>query len=319
MAVIKASLPLLVRTLIMIVSNEGEIPLPGRRSAVKFIAGGMALAAIGGLGYYASGWFRDPIAAAADAADPFKQKWDTADYDAFLAKLPADALWTLRVSLGLATVQDRMPPNVDCEAMRAEINKEVVWISSSLVSWPFKGNAVYYDGLARWVADEYDVHSALAAGASTFKVEQAILLQLFAGIWDRLTPEQRSEVLAKIDPDRTLIDPAGIALMSGTAAAMTLAGSALCFGFAFYTTMSTAIAAIGALLGVAVPWVAFTSASTLVAFLATNPFGWALLAVGVGASVLWLGGANEQKTAAFVCQINSLRVAAWKAAGRELP
>ena len=106
--------------------------------------------------------------------------------------------------------------------------------------------------------------------------------------------------------------------MSGTAAASTLAGSALFFGFAFYTTMSTAIAAIGALLGVAVPWVAFTSASTLVAFLATNPFGWALLAVGVGASV-WLGGANEQKTAAFVCQINALRAAAWKAAGREVP
>ena len=301
------------------IHNEAEIPLPGRRSAVKLIAGGMALAAIVGGGYYASGWFRDPIAAAADAADPFKQKWDTADYDAFLAKLPADALWTLKVSLGLATIEDRMPANVDRNAMRAEINAEVVWVSSNLAGWIFKGKAVRYDELARWVAEEYDVPSALAVRASTFKVERAIVLQLFAGIWDGLTPEQRSEVLAKIDPDGSLKDPAGIALMSGTAAASRLAGSALFFGFGFYTTMSTVIATIGKILGVTVPWVVYSSASTLVAFLATNPFGWALLAVGAGASVAWLGGANEQKSAAFVCQINALRAAAWKAAGREVP
>lgn len=299
------------------IHNEAEIPLPGRRSAVKLIAGGMALAAIVGGGYYA--WNRVSLATTADAADPFKKKWDTKDYEAFLDRLPASELWTLKVSLGLATIEDRMPANVDRKAMRAEINAQVVWVSSNIATWPFKDKTVRYDELARWVAEEYDVHSALAVGASTFKVEQAIVLQLFAGYWDRLTPEQRSELLAQLDPDRTLIDPAGIALMSGTAAAATLAGSALFFGFAFYTTMSTTIAWIGALLGVTVPWVVYSSASTLVAFLATNPFGWALLAVGAGASVAWLGGANEQKSAAFVCQINALRAAAWEAAGRELP
>ena len=299
------------------IHNDAEIPLPGRRSAVKLIAGGMALAAIVGGG--CSALNRVSLATTADAADPFKQKWDTKDYEAFLDRLPASELWTLKVSLGLATIKDRMPANVDRNAMRAEINAEVVWVSSNLVGWIFKGKAVRYDELARWVAKKYDVHSALAVGASTFKVEQAIVLQLFAGIWDGLTPEQRSEVLAKIDPDGSLKDPADTALMSGTSAAATLAGSALFFGFAFYTMMSTAIAAIGEILGVTVPWVVFTSASTLVAFLATNPFGWALLAVGAGASVVWLGGANEQKSAAFVCQINALRAAAWKAAGRELP
>ena len=299
------------------IHNEAEIPLPGRRSAVKLIAGGMALAAIVGGG--CSALNRVSLATTADAADPFKQKWDTKDYEAFLDRLPASELWTLKVSLGLATIKDRMPANIDRKAMRAEINAEVVWVSSNIATWPFKDKTVHYDELARWVAKKYDVHSALAVGASTFKVEQAIVLQLFAGIWDGLTPEQRSEVLAKIDPDGSLKDPAGIALMSGTAAASTLAGSALFFGFGFYTTMSTVIATIGKILGVTVPWVVYSSASTLVAFLATNPFGWALLAVGAGASVVWLGGANEQKSAAFVCQINALRAAAWKAAGRELP
>ena len=298
------------------IHNDAEIPLPGRRSAVKLIAGGMALAAIVGGGYYA--WNRVSLATTADAADPFKKKWDTKEYEAFLDRLPASELWTLKVSLGLATIEDRMPANVDRKAMRAEINAQVVWVSSNIATWIFKDKAVYYDDLVRWVAEEYDVHSALAVGASTFKVEQAIVLQLFAGIWDGLTPEQRSEVLAKIDPDGSLKDPAGIALMSGTAAASTLAGSALFFGFGFYTTMSTVIATIGKILGVTVPWVVYSSASTLVAFLATNPFGWALLAVGAGASVVWLGGANEQKSAAFVCQINALRAAAWEAAGREL-
>ena len=298
------------------IHNEAEIPLPGRRSAVKLIAGGMALAAIVGGG--CSALNRVSFATTADAADPFKQKWDTKDYEAFLDQLPASELWTLKVSLGLATIKDPVPANIDRKAMRAEINAEVVWVSSNIATWPFKDKTVHYDELARWVAKKYDVHSALAVGASTFKVEQAIMVRLFAGIWDGLTPEQRSEVLAKIDPDGSLKDPAGIALMSGTTAASTLAGSALFFGFSFYTTMSTVIATIGKILGVTVPWVVYSSASTLMAFLATNPFGWALLAVGAGTSVVWLGGANEQKSAAFVCQINALRAAAWEAAGREL-
>ena len=162
------------------IHNDAEIPLPGRRSAVKLIAGGMALAAIVGGG--CSALNRVSFATTADAADPFKQKWDTKDYEAFLDQLPASELWTLKVSLGLATIEDRMPANVDRNAMRAEINAEVVWVSSNLVGWIFKGKAVRYDELARWVAKKYDVHSALAVGASTFKVEQAIVLQLFAGI-----------------------------------------------------------------------------------------------------------------------------------------
>ena len=179
------------------IHNDAEIPLPGRRSAVKLIAGGMALAAIVGGG--CSALNRVSFATTADAADPFKQKWDTKDYEAFLDQLPASELWTLKVSLGLATIEDRMPANVDRNAMRAEINAEVVWVSSNLVGWIFKGKAVRYDELARWVAKKYDVHSALAVGASTFKVEQAIVLQLFAGIWDGLTPEQQAAVEKRIE------------------------------------------------------------------------------------------------------------------------
>lgn len=255
--------------------------------------------------------------ALADAADPTKRVWDETDFVRFAELLPVEQLQLLRISLGLAESSDGVPASVDRAAWIEEITAQAVWASSNILTYPFKD--FHYDGLVRWVAEEYDVAAARIEGESTFKVEQAIQAQLFVGIWDKLTPEQRSKVLEKMDPDRKLKDPAAIALMSGTAAAGAIAGASLLVGGAFYTTMSAFIGSVAGLFGLTLPFVAYKGASITVAFLASNPIGWAILAVGALASVAWIGGANEQKSAAFVCQVNALRAAAWMEAGRSLP
>jgi hypothetical protein len=287
----------------------------GRRNSMKWlIAGLIAVPAI------AAGWWvfgQSGSSALADAADPNKQKWDEKDFARFAALLPLEQLQLLRISLGVAEPGEAIPATVDRAAWIKEITDQAVWVSSSILTYSFKD--FRYDEMARWVAEEYEVAAARTAGESTFKVEQAIQTQLFVGIWDKLTPEQRLKTLEQMDPDGKLTDPAAIALMTGTAAAGAIAGAALLSGFAFYTTMSSFICAAGGLLGLTFPFAVYTGASTAVAFLATNPIGWAILAAGAVASLAWLGGANEQKSAAFVCQVNALRAAAWMGAGRKLP
>lgn len=290
---------------------------PGRRSSMKLLVGGLIamplIAAVGGC------LLRQDRqkSALADAADPTKQDWNEVDCRRFLSEMPAEQLQLVRVSLGLAKEAEPVPTNVDRAAWIAEIEKQALWVSSNVLTYPFK--SFQYDKLARWVAGEYGVAAAKTEGETTFKVEQAIQTQLFVGIWDKLTPEQRTKVLKDVDPDRSLKDPAAIALMGGTAAAGALSATAMLSGFAFYTTMSSFIASSAALLGLTVPFAGYVTASTVVGFLASNPIGWAILGLGALVSLAWIGGASEQKSAAFVCQINALRAAAWMGAGRELP
>lgn len=287
----------------------------GRRNSMKWLIAG--LIAVPTVAAGCQVFQRSGNAALADAADPNKRVWDETDFNRFADLLPMEQLQLLRISLGLAEPGERVPASADRALWIKEIKKQAIWVSSNIVTWPFKD--FRYDELVRWVAKEYDVAAARIEGESTFKVEQAIQTQLFVGIWDKLTPEQRIKTLEKMDPDGSLKDPAAIALMTGTAAAGAIAGAALLSGFAFYTTMSSFICAAGGLLGLTLPFAAYTGASTVVGFLATNPIGWTILAAGALASLAWIGGANEQKSAAFVCQVNALRAAACMEAGRRLP
>jgi hypothetical protein len=299
--------------------HDQSSPSSGRRSAIGLIVGSVAAAALGGYLLLKRGRVLPLGNPLADAADPSKQSWDTADYKRFISLLPDESLWSLYVCVGLASAEAARPASLDRDATTAAIEKQVVWLSSSVFTWPFKDNNVHYDELVRWVAGKYGVPSAVCSGASTFKVEQSITLQMFSGIWDTLDRAQRMEVLKKLDPASTLQNHAAIAAMSGTAAAGALAGAALLGGFGFYLAMSTFISSAAALLGMTAPWAVFQGASAVVGFLAANPVGWLLLGVAAIASVAWLGGANAEKAAAFVCQVNMLRAAAWHEDGRELP
>jgi hypothetical protein len=289
-----------------------------RRTALKAAIASLGAVTIAGGGYLlVRDLNRDELADAADAAALDKQTWTTDDLDRFLQVLPLTALWNIRISLGLSQASDPVPSTLDRSTTIAEIKKQAHWVSSSIATYPF--TQLDYDPLVRWAADQFDVAPARIRGLTTFKVEQELMLQVFAGVWDRLSPEQRAEVLRKVDPDRTLADPGAMVLMSGSVAAATLATTALFAGFGFYVAMSTFLSSTAGLLGLTLPWAAYSGASSAVAFLATNPFGWAIIATGILASIAWLGSANEQKSAAFVCQINALRAAAWRADGRQVP
>jgi hypothetical protein len=257
---------------------------------------------------------------AADLAAVGKQHWGAADFDAFLEVVPDAGLWTLLVSLGVEPSDSSMPQQLDRAATILRIKREAIWSSSNILSYPFKEKTEFrYDEAVRWVADEFDVAPAITTASTTFEVEQAVAVTTFVNVWDKLTPSQREEVLAQLDPDRRIQDHAAVAVMAGTGAAAALSAAALLNGFAFYTTMTTVMSVVAGWFGLTLPWMAYQGATTAVAFLATNPIGWGIIGVGALTSIAWLGGANERKTAAFILQVNALRAAAWQDAGRKFP
>ena len=256
----------------------------------------------------------------ADLAAIEKWKWGEADLDAFLEVVGDEGLWALLVSLGSEGPTSNPPQWLDRRVTIARIKREAVWRSSSILSYPMKDKAsVPYDELVRWIAGKFEVEPAVIVSTSTYGLEKAIALKTFVDLWDKLVPEQRKQVLAELDPSRTILDHGAVAVMAGTGAAAALASAALLTGFSFYTTMSTVICVSAGWLGVTLPFAVYTSASSTVAFLATNPIGWAIIGIGALVSIAWIGGPNERSTAAFVLQINALRAAASQAAGRKFP
>lgn len=300
--------------------SHGNVSAERRRALLLIGGTAVAIAASGGGCATGGSLFSSRRSELADAANLTKQCWDTDDYERFVRLLPDEQLWMLFISVDLADADDPVPATLDREKIIREINDKVIWMSNSIFTWPFKDNRLHYDETARWAARKMGVPDAVAEGLPTYKVEQAIAIKMFEGMWERLPQEQRLQLLKRLDPDQSEVkDHAAVAVLSGTAAAATLAATSLFAGFAFYTTMSVVISSVAAFLGLTLPFAVFTSASATVAFLASNPIGWALLSAAAASAIAVLLGANARKTAAFVCQVNVLRAMAWKDANRTLP
>jgi hypothetical protein len=144
---------------------------------------------------------------------------------------------------------------------------------------------------------------------------QDVVQDVFIQIWDKLTPEQRKQVLDSLDKDSKLQDKAGIALAGGAAALTALSATVYFAGFAFYTTMSSVIFSTAGIFGLTVPFAAYAGASTTVGVL-SGPVGWTILGLSALGSLVMLGSANEAKTAAFVTQVHLIKVQALKNSGK---
>jgi len=183
----------------------------------------------------------------------------------------------------------------------------LLWLSSSAFTYPFKDkNKVdYHTEILRWAAEKNGVFAA--DGLSSFRIERRILEFKFAQIWDRLNPQQRTELLNKMKVSG-FSDNQKTALVAGTgAAALTALSATVAFsGFAFYTTMSTVMATTAGFFGVTLPFSAYMGASSTACFL-SGPVGWSIaLVAGTGAAV-WAAAPNADKTTAFIVALHALK------------
>ena len=284
--------------------------LPGirRRSLVIFSISSIGLVS----NVFAAG--RKPISAAAPFVFP-KLKWTPNNLHGFIKALPKDARLTLKKSLEVlpsgATAANLMSGDQDAK----DIQKRVLWLSSNILTYPFRTvSNLDYHAMVTWVAAEAGVSKPILNSASTFTLERDLFKMLFAQLWDKMNAKQREALLKKVDSAGLIKDKAALAALGGAGALAALSTTVAFTGFAFYTTMSVAIASVASAMGVVLPFAVYGSAASLIGIF-SGPIGWAIMAISAIGGMALAGRANLQKTTAFVAQIHALKVEALAAAG----
>ena len=172
-----------------------------------------------------------------------------------------------------------------------------------------KDDVNYHMDILFWAAKENKVKTSIVY--SSFYVErhlsEKIYTEQFNQDWANLNTQQRIELLDKLT-DGGLSDSQKAALAAGTgAAALSALSATVAFsGFAFYTTMSTAIATSAGLLGATLPFSVYAGASSTVALL-SGPVGWSIaLVAGTGAAI-WATAPNVEKTTKFILTLHNYK------------
>ena len=280
-----------------------------RRRWLKLAGSSLAISAFHPLAAVMGGQRPGPYQAAAGLVCP-QAKWSGQNLTDFLYALPDEGVLSVKKALELVDQNASASALLGRAADVAAIQKQLLWVSSNVMAYWWRNETTWnYHELVRWCAVDAGVSSEKVRDLSTFHLEREMQLQIFAKLWDKLTPQQRLELLEKIDPHGDIKNKAGIALMVGSRALGLLAVTAYFSGFAFYTTMSVTISTVAGFFGLTLPFAAYTTASSIVAFL-SGPVGWAIIGVATVAGIALTGRANSKKTAAAILQLHALKVAA---------
>ncbi|HWB54524.1 MAG TPA: hypothetical protein VG722_10035 [Tepidisphaeraceae bacterium] len=303
---------------------------PSRRNVLAtggIFAGGAAVGCAGG-GWHR--WFNDsggkqtsnsaqttvpPIARCASLVHP-KSIWAATDLNRFLDALPEEQLLSMLKSAytesSQATINALALTTQSHDVQR--ILTRLLWISSNVLTYEFRDEwSIDYHRLVQWLADKEGVDAGAVNHEPTFELEHRVQLKVFAKIWDKLTPEQRQQVLNQIDKSDQIKDKSAIAAMSGAAALAALSGTIYFAEFAFYTTMSITINTVAGFFGITVPFTGYATASGIISFL-SGPPGWIIASILAVGGVALAGRDNPTKTLAVVSQLHWTKVAALIAA-----
>ena len=189
-------------------------------------------------------------------------------------------------------------------------SKRGKWYST----WTGADEIDYHNDIVKWVAEDKGIEKEIRNTLSTYQLERKIAEKYFEDLWDKLTPEQRNELLSNIEKDTNSVftNKAAITGMSGAAAIGALSATVAFTGFAFYTTMSTVICTVAGFVGVTLPFAAYTAASSTVAAL-TGPVGWVIggVLLASGATVAW-AWPDGDTVASFVMTLNAIKASKLK-------
>jgi uncharacterized protein YaaW (UPF0174 family) len=187
------------------------------------------------------------------------------------------------------------------EANNNSVDKliETLWQNcQSTLSYLF-GREPAYKQIVHQVADHLSVpykqyHSAR-------EVEIAIAQKVLETLWQKMTPEQRQEMEEQLQAAAQEFDKTG-AFTTGGSIFATLTAARLS-GFGVYLLASTALGAVTSALGIALPFVVYTTMSSAIGVI-LGPVGW----ISAGLYTLWrLDQPNYKRLTAAVLYICLLR------------
>ena len=191
-----------------------------------------------------------------------------------------------------------------------KIKQELLWRRYNKLNylWHNEDKINYHYDIVKWVANKKGISKDQINSMPTYALERKVAEKYFAKIWDKLTVEQKKELLAKIEKetDSSVGDIAAIASLSTAAAIATLSTTVAFTGFLFYTTMSTVICTVAGWFGATLPFAVYMGASSTVAAIG-GPIGWVvggLLIIGGGIFLAWR---EVDTVAAFVMTVNAIK------------
>lgn len=191
------------------------------------------------------------------------------------------------------------------------IKLNIVWISSNTFSYPFKDKEnVDYHTIVQWVAKKKGSSNEDVNSLPTFKLERKIVELYMAEIWDKLTPEQREELLNKLEKELgiTIENKVGLITSTGIIAVTTLIAStySILGAFTFYHVSMTFICSVGQLIGITFPFVVYTTAAKILPIL-TGPIGWTIFLTSVAAGLIFANMPYSDKVACFVMTVHNIK------------
>ena len=163
-----------------------------------------------------------------------------ADFNAFLddCTLP-ERIQIMQSLQGLSSEYNTMELNEAVKAVNSgklsaekvspsAIRKAVVWRAYNKITYLFRNDKeIDYHGILQWAAKKSDVTSRRIDEFSTYRLEREVSQEYFAKVWDKLSPAERTAMLAGVAA-------LGAAALGGTTALGGVAGVAALGGAAAY-------------------------------------------------------------------------------------
>lgn len=132
-----------------------------------------------------------------------------ADFNSFLADCTVSERIQLMQSLqALPDEYNTMKPEEVLSAVNSgkvsaekvspsEIRKAIVWRAYNKITYPFRNDKeIDYHGILQWAAKKSDVTGRRIDEFSTYKLEREVSEEYFAKVWDKLSPAERTAMLA---------------------------------------------------------------------------------------------------------------------------
>ena len=169
------------------------------------------------------------------------------------------------------------------EVSTENIMKKMVWRRYNKMNYLFhrKKNLDYHNDYVVWAAKKLDVPDYIIKMSSTFELEREIFKAKFAQVWDKLTIEQRKELLSKIESENGSVgDKVAIASLSGAAA----------------------LAAMNIALSMTAPTVVYVVAPLLI----PGP-GWLLAGLAATGGIIAAGWPDKEQIIAFIMTVNIIK------------
>jgi len=190
------------------------------------------------------------------------------------------------------------------------IKRELVWRRYNKVTFLMRNtkSVDYHKDIVMWVAEKNDIENYNFL--STYEMEKQIAFKFFEKIWDKLTPQQREELLCKIEKETgtTFENKANIATLPSSEITTYLLSTNVLLDIYFCLGISILILEAAALLSTTTT----ICVSALIASAPLGPLAWCLAGLGgVGGGIICAARSETDHVACFVITVNSIK-AKWE-------